>query len=1436
GDKLSPPHIQKLRDRYPQMEIVNGYGPTENTTFSLTHSIETVQGNIPIGKPISNSTAYILDAQHQPVPVGVVGEICVGGDGLARGYLNNPGLTAEKFITVDLPLIGETRLYRTGDLGRWTEGGVVEFLGRKDAQVKIRGYRIELGEIEAAMLKHDKVSSVAVVARSNVAGEKELVAYTGSEAPDVSAIRAHLGSILPAYMIPTWFVPLDELPLTPHGKVDRKRLPDPQGLGLSSAVEYIAPRNQAEEKLAIIWQDILGKERVGVKDDFFELGGHSLKASRLAGQVHRVFEVRLSLNTFFKSPTLEAQARIIAQSSKTGYLAIQKAPHREYYPLSSAQKRLFFLQEFAPQGTGYNMPMVNYLGREVDTERINTVLRQLIARHESLRTGFEKTEGVVMQKIHSNVPFKLDIHECLPHEFEGYVHSYIRPFNLAQAPLLRSSLVHIKGAGYAWIVDLHHIISDGTSHQVLTDDFLHLYHGGELPELHLQYRDFSEWQNSLQGSSELEKQKGYWLSQFTGNIPRLSLPADRPRPSAFSFEGTMHSFTLDKELAAQVRAFCRQNQGTLQMVLLSALNVLFHRYTGQQDIIIGCGIMGRRHSELERIVGMFVNTLAIRNYPEAGKTFGQFYKEVSAACLAAYENQDLQFEDLVDMLQVERDPSSNPIFDVALVVQNFTKSGADKSVLLKGGEEAAAVQPGRQSHRTSKFDMSWFVFEEEEEIYIDLEYYSAIFDASTIERMVRHFTNVLRAVVTSPSTLLAQVEVLSADEQQQLLDQYVPGIQPKLAGANLHELFEKQSLLTPDNIALISGAASFTYKELSGRSNQLARFLSSTGLKKGDRVGVLQSRNKELIVSLLAILKAGGVYVPLDSDYPEERLLYMLQDTGAEVLLTSSSLIELGNRLQWRERRIKHLVCVDSNSVYTERGMLRNELMRKELWDHVGNTATDAISAGGWMSSYTGEYISAEEMQEYSENAFLKLKPYLCRDMKVLEVGCSSGLTMFQVAPHVAAYHGTDLSSSILEGTAKEAAEKGYTHITLSCLPAHEIDQLDDEGFDLVIINSVIQSFDGHNYLRDVLVKVLDKMKDTGLLFIGDIMDEDSRQALTDDLNAFRKANAGEGYRTKADLSAELFISRDYLDDLVAEGIGLASVEYTGKIYTIPNELTEFRFDALLRVDKQDPKALQKKRHQYDLTHIREHDTAPLNTNISESDTAYIIYTSGSAGKPKGVMVAHGNIAAFFDKCRRQFGSGHPIAMPVLASYAFDISLFETFLPLITGGRLMMLHSSQVKDTPYLLDQLKKATAFHAVPALMGQVTTHISETGAQDEYARITDVFTGGDAVPTGVLAGVREAFPQARIHVLYGPTESTIFVTSKLYEPGQEGFKGSLIGRPDAHARVYIIDNSGQLAPVGVAGEICIGGPVVTKGYLHQPALTEEKFVGSIFCNGKR
>ncbi|MFD2784201.1 non-ribosomal peptide synthetase [Hymenobacter rubripertinctus] len=1443
GDRLSPKHVNAVRAAYPALHIINGYGPTENTTFSLCYPIdETWEQAIPIGRPVANSTAYVLDSRRQPVGIGVSGEVYVGGAGVARGYLNQPHLTAERFVVDPFSAEAGARLYRTGDLGRWLPTGTMEFLGRQDEQVKLRGYRIELGEIENVLQSHPHIDSAVVLVKT-VGEEQSLWAYIVNQPGfELEPVRAYLSQQLPAYMLPQAYVPLPVLPLTSNGKVDRPQLLRLGGQLRADGVAYQAPRNETEAALAGIWAEILGREKIGVADNFFDLGGHSLKAMRLINQVRQQFAVRLDLKTIFTHAVLEQQARLISAADEAAYVSIQPAPAKEYYALSSAQKRVYFLQELAPDSTSYNMPLVTYLGRTIDKEKLASALTQLIERHDSLRTSFVKVEGMASQQVHARVPFVLDEHECAPEALEAYLHAYLRAFDLTQAPLLRSALIKVTGLGYAWVVDIHHIISDGTSQEALIGDFFQFYQGQALPPLPLQYRDFSEWQNEQLDSGQFETQKQYWLAEFAGSLSKLNFPTDRARPAHFSFDGASHQFLLGPELTQQVRRFGHQHQGTLQMSLLAALNVVLHLYTGQEDLVVGCGIAGRRHPDLDRIVGMFVNTLAIRNQPVGSKTFADFYREVASQCLVAYDNQDIQFENLVDWLKVERDPARNPVFDVSMVVQNFATSTADKSILLAGNEFdnlQANILARWKGPETAKFDMTWFVTEQQDDIAINLEYYSAIYDLTTIQRLVGHFKTVLQQALSQPDTLLSAIRMVSPDEEQLLLRRYLTEPAALHASADtLHDVFARQARLYPEHIAAVDESGSFTYRELNERADQLAGFLSgSLKLVPESRVGVLQSRNADLLVSILGILKAGGAYVPLDSNYPEERLLFMLEDAGIEVLLAEKDQIEFANRLQWRLDPLRSLICIDSTDIYNEQGLLRNDLMRKDLWDHVGTTATDAISGGGWMSSYTGAYLGEEEMREYSENVFLKLRPHLHPGMKVLEIGCASGLTMFQIAPHVGAYHGTDLSSSILANTRREVDTQGHGHITLSCLPAHEIDQLDDSGFDLVIINSVIQSFDGHNYLRRVLTKVIDKMNPTGLLFLGDIMDEDRRLELIDSLTDFARHHAAEGYRTKTDLSAELFVSRHYLDDLLADRMGIASISYTDKIYTIANELTEFRYDALMCIDRhQAPGRIAKRKQQFDLVHIRQYASTPPTVPVAPHSLAYIIYTSGSTGQPKGVMIEHCSIVSFLGSCQARFLHGQTISLPAVASYAFDISLFQLFFPCLSGGTVLLLPDTSVKDIPALAERLKDVNSFDSVPALAAQVVNYIRSTNSAGDYLGLTDLFIGGDAVPTHVLEGLRELFPNARINVMYGPTETAVFVSIMQYSTVQHAFRGTVIGTPNQNAAFYIANEQQQLLPVGVVGEICIGGAGVARGYLNQPALTAEKFVADPFRTGGR
>ncbi|MBC7864495.1 MAG: amino acid adenylation domain-containing protein, partial [Bacteroidia bacterium] len=1280
GDWIPVNLPARITNYFPSAKVISLGGATEGTVWSNFFPVEKTDKewtSIPYGKPMQNNFFYILDDQLKPVPKGVKGELFIGGIGVSRGYMNDAAKTTHAFLPDPFNKTLGGMMYRTGDIGRFMNDGNMEFLGRKDFQVKIRGFRVELGEIETAILNYAGVKACVVTAIGEHGKTKELCAYVaGIESQQFAELRNEIKKILPDYMIPTHFICLDKIPLTSNGKIDKKSLPDPQLLGLKIGTEYVAPKNETEEKLVKLWQEILENKNIGIKDNFFELGGHSLKVTRLVNLIYKNFSVNIKLADLFSTPVLEDQARLIEKSKKSLYKSISKAKKKDLYPLSSAQKRLYFLHEFAPDSTGYNMPMVHYLGKTADYERLNTSIRKLIERHESLRTTFEKHENNIYQKIHPLQNFILDTHNCARDEFEDFMNHYIRPFDLTTAPLLRSALVNVKELGFVWVIDLHHIISDGASQAVLREDFMRFYNDEKLPELRIQYKDFSEWQNKMNNEGEFENQKQYWLAQFSSGIPRLNLPADHARPAVFNFKGADHQFLLNKDTTDKLRAFTMRNQCTLQMALLSVLNVLFNKYTAQEDFVIGCGIAGRRHTDLDRLAGMFVNTLAIRNFPEGEKVFADFLKEVSSCCIAAYENQDIQFEDLVDMLNTERDPSRNPVFDICLVVQNTGSSqAAELSLTNNSTDQSPDDAILTYGTKTSKFDMTWFVFERGNEIQISIEYYTAIFERKSIERFAAHFTNILNTIMEQPHVLISDINPIDKTETSFLLNNYVSGKAMPYADETIHVLFDRQCQATPLQIAITDNFESLSYAELNERSNRIANFLiNETGITKGACVGILQDRSCAMMVSVLGVLKAGGVYVPLESSYPEERLLYMLTDAGVKILLVEKRLIESGNRLQWRCSNIEYLVCADSENIYHEQSAAKSALMGSELWDHVGEKATDQIMGGGWMSSYTGDYLTEKEMKEYSHNACSKLEPFLFKEMKVLEIGCSSGLTMFEIAPKVSEYIGTDLSSAILANTQQMLEQKGHRNISLHCMPAHETDQLDIENIDLVIINSVVQCFNGHNYFRDVITKVLRKMKPTGIIFLGDIMDEDKRELLIRDMEEFRQNNTGKSYRTKTDWSAELFLSKTFIKDLVAENAGIVDVTFTDKIHTIENELTRYRFDAVLKIDKTaTAKQLPKQKKQKDLRQIFSHSASVPASSVTTTDAAYIIYTSGSTGNPKGVIVKHKGVINLCNWHQVNFKIESSDRTSVYAGVGFDASVWETFPYLLKGAQLCVI-------------------------------------------------------------------------------------------------------------------------------------------------------------------
>jgi amino acid adenylation domain-containing protein len=1417
-------------------KLYNVYGPTETTLtatyFDVFRFLKTPNkyNNIPIGKPYPNRTVYILDRNRHLQPMGAIGEIYIGGTGLARGYLNNVELTAQKFV--DNPYTYGEKLYRTGDLGRKLPDGNIEFIGRKDEQVKFRGYRIELAEIERAFKSSPLIEDAIVLDVMSEEGERDLVAFLVSKnSLDIDEIKTLLSKKLPKYMIPHKYVRIENVPLTQNGKVNKTALLNnvDQKIILRLGVEK--PIDRIEEQVASIWADVLGlKENdIGRKDSFFDLGGHSLKITKLASLIYKTLNIKIELRELFENHLLEDQANVLRLKERERFSEIKLIKKQTHYALSSAQKRILFLQELDLKNTAYNVPIVNYLGSTINKKQLDLSLRKLIDRHESLRTSFVKFNENTFQIINDQVEFNLEDHECSIGELDNFINSFVRPFDLSKAPLMRSALVKVKEHGYVWIIDIHHIISDGTSHAVLTDDFLALYNGTVLPNLSIQYKDFCGWQNEMIKKGDLNKQEAYWVNQFKEGVPKLNLPLDGPRPEIFSYKGETFRFSLGDDLTAKIRNFNNKNICTLQMTLLTVLNILIYKYSGQSDIVIGCGTAGRRHSDLEKIVGMFINSLAIRCFPEDTKTFMEFHREVASICLGAYENQDVQFEDLVETLKLQRNTSRNPLFDICLQVQNFEKSRANYSDLLELKDIPAGLSEWRP--KTAKFDMSWFVFEKDKDTFINIEYYTEIFTESTIIRFSNQFKALLKIILEKPSIKISDINFIEDSEKKFIIQNFVQGEKIDYSFyTTLHAFVENQASCTPNALAVLDITGSISFKELNEQANRLANFLvNKIGIKVEDRVCVLQTRSKELIISILGILKAGGTYVPLDHDYPKDRLLYIIKDSDAEILITEKNLIELGNHLQWRSTSLKHLVCTNSWNVQKEEGVIKSELSRSELWDHIGESAKDEISGGGWISSYTGDYFSKLEMQEYADNVYLKLEGYLHNKIKVLEIGCSSGLTLLRIAPHVSVYHGTDISSSILANTMDMVKKRGITNVSLSHLPAHAINELTEENFDLIIINSVIQCFDGHNYLRNTLLKAIDKLKDDGLIFLGDIMDEEKRDDLLKDLSDFEKNNRGKSYKTKLDLSAELFISKNYLNDLIVDNIGIKEINFSNKISAVENELTRYRYDALLTINKkQEPSLKIKTKLQYDNNDIKLHDCKSNEYGVKGNNLAYIIYTSGSTGKPKGVMIEHTAIVNTINAQRDLFNANLGDRNLQFASASFDASISEMFVSISSGGTLYVINDESKKDA-FLLEKYIRENAINIAtfpPSYLSLINVkELRSLKTLITAGEVANIDYGMSFLENGVYCNA------------YGPTESAICATVfKLTKDSSLLFNSTPIGKPIPNTNLYILDTNQKIVPIGAVGEICLGGASLGRGYVNKTSLSLDRFIHSPFLENSK
>ncbi|HVR07865.1 MAG TPA: amino acid adenylation domain-containing protein, partial [Thermoanaerobaculia bacterium] len=1503
GDALSPRHVRQALAALPGVELINGYGPTENTTFScccrvrgaLARDREPAASRepnaVPIGRPISGSLAYVLDRELQPVPLGCAGELYVGGAGLARGYLRRPELTAEAFVPD--PFAGGAlsqggRLYRTGDLARRQADGTLVFAGRRDHQVKVRGFRIEPGEIESVLRRHPGVGEAVVAPFAEGGRDRRLAAFytAADESLDEAALRAFARRSLPEHMVPSAFLRLPALPLTANGKVDRRALPSPADL-LAAADpgerDAAVPRTPVEEVIAGIWEEVLGFDRarpprgIGLHENFFDLGGHSLLVTRVLSRIREALGVELKVQALFAHPTVAALAQAVTearlQAVEIALPPLARVARGGRLPLSFPQQRLWFLDRLAPDSSTYNVPAAYELRGPLDRGALAAALDQVVGRHEALRTRIVEIDGEPWQEIAPPYPFSLPLLDLTglgaglgagladaPGRRElarlGGAEA-ARPFDLARGSLLRALLVRLAGETHVLLLTVHHIVSDGWSQGLLLAELAALYGAAAsrrpapLGPLPIQYADFAAWQRGWP-REVLERQLAYWRQRLAG-LSTLEVPTDRPRPPVQTFRGGLEPVTVPPDLTAELRSLARHRRVTLFMCVLAAWQALFHRLTGQADVAVGSPVANRTHPEIEGLIGFFVNLLALRADCGGDPAYLDLLDRVRTLALEAYDHADLPFERLVDELSLGRDLSRQPLVQVM-----FQLESAAPPPELPGLDLA----PLDLSGAVAKFDLTLSLLDSGETLAGTVEYSTDLFDRTTVARLAGQLLQLLAAAAAAPAARLAGLELLTAAERHQLLREWNDTAAVFPGATLLHQFFAAAAARSPAAIAAVCAGQELTYQDLAARASRLANLLrdeQAAGLGRGAAVGVWMERSLDMLVAVLGILEAGGHYLPLEAAWPAARVEAILGATGARAVVAGAALLPAVEEMRWRLPALADAFCLGIDEPAPPVEEIDPAAVR-ELFDLVAERAVDRETAGGFVSAFTGRPFAAAEVDAYRDHVLALAAPWLRRDAAVLEIGCGSGLLLWEMAPRVGRAVGIDPSPLTQErnrerlaGETRERAAAG-----LPALPpvelrtgfAHQLDDLlaPGERFDLVLLASTVQFFPGPRYFEQVAAAAFARLAPGGALLVADVLDASRRDELA-------QAIAAAGQPAEAGRRRELYLHADHFRDLGASLPGAGEIAVRERPDGFAHELG-YRYDVLLcRLEPAEPApepaepapepaepapepaapapaAPRRRKRVWTAWHAARQPAVRPPAVASPDDVAYVIHTSGSTGEPKGIVVQHRPVANLIAWINRTFGVGAADRGLFVTSLSFDLSVYDVFGVLAAGGTIHVATAEELDDPHRLVRLLRTGgiTLWDSAPAALVRLAPLFPER--PDHASRLRLVLLSGDWIPVTLPDRVRRAFPAARVMALGGATEATVW--SNWFPVGEVGAGWPSIpyGRPIANARYHALDAGLEPCPVGVPGDLHIGGGCLCAGYARRPELTAASFVPDPFA----